>query len=237
MRYLGGKARLSKKIVPILMRLRKPNQVFVEPFLGGCNILPMMANPRIAGDVNKSVALMWKGLAEGTFTPPTHVTPEEHAQAKYLEDCALKGYIGIACSFNGIWFGGYARTAKSTTGQNYQKNGYDSAMKTAPLIKGAEIYPLPYDELPIPSNSLIYCDPPYNGVSGYNGEKFDSELFWDWCREKQSKGHTVVVSEYNAPNDFEVLDEFTSAITTGTNTGSKPKRQEFLWVRKHSDGQ
>jgi len=59
-------------------------------------------------------------------------------------------------------------------------------------------------ELDIPANSLVYCDPPYRGSTGYDGW-FDSRAFWQWCRDKTREGHTVFVSEYKAPPDFECV--------------------------------
>ena len=42
MRYLGGKARMAKDIVSVLNEYRKPNQLFVEPFVGAANIISRM---------------------------------------------------------------------------------------------------------------------------------------------------------------------------------------------------
>lgn len=69
------------------------------------------------------------------------------------------------------------------------------------MLKHVAFYPLSYERLPIPPRSIIYCDPPYNGVTGY-GIEFDSKAFYDWCRVKAADGHAVYVSEYSAPKDF-----------------------------------
>ena len=50
-------------------------------------------------------------------------------------------------------------------------------------------------------NALIYCDPPYQGTSGYKTGAFDHDRFFEWCRQ-QAKKNIVFVSEYNAPDDF-----------------------------------
>lgn len=57
-----------------------------------------------------------------------------------------------------------------------------------------------------PPCSLIYCDPPYVGASGY-GTKFDHLAFWEWCRHKTAEGHRVFVSEASAPDDFTCMWE------------------------------
>lgn len=39
MNYLGGKIRIAKEILPIILADRKEGQYFVEPFCGGCNVI------------------------------------------------------------------------------------------------------------------------------------------------------------------------------------------------------
>jgi site-specific DNA-adenine methylase len=66
---------------------------------------------------------------------------------------------------------------------------------------------LPYDEVKIEPNSVIYCDPPYKGMTGYaagtgKGKRcataFDFARFYDWC-ERQTE--LVLISEYEMPAD------------------------------------
>ena len=60
----------------------------------------------------------------------------------------------------------------------------------------------------VPQNSVIYCDPPYAETTDYKAvDAFDSEKFFTWCREKHKEGHTVFISEYQAPNDFTLVFE------------------------------
>ena len=75
--------------------------------------------------------------------------------------------------------------------------------------------------LEIPDNSIIYCDPPYKNTTAYKTNSFDHDKFWQWVRNKTNDGHTVFVSEYTAPNDFECVwqKEIVSSLTK--NTGSK----------------
>ena len=61
-------------------------------------------------------------------------------------------------------------------------------------------------ELDIPPKSIVYCDIPYYGTKQYATSKgFDYEDFWTWARSIGEQGHTVFVSEYNAPTDFECV--------------------------------
>ena len=51
-----------------------------------------------------------------------------------------------------------------------------------------------------------YCEPFVGGTTKYK-DNFDSDAFWQWCRDKAKEGHTVYVSEYNAPEDFKCIWE------------------------------
>ena len=50
MKYMGSKARFAKEILPITLQGRKPNQYYVEPFVGGCNIMDKVKGNRIGAE-------------------------------------------------------------------------------------------------------------------------------------------------------------------------------------------
>ena len=100
-------------------------------------------------------------------------------------------------------------------------------MKQAPTLAGVKFIAAPFDRLKIPPRSLIYCDPPYAGTTDYK-TKFDHSVFWQWCREKVKEGHTVFVSEYNAPADFVCV--WSKNITKNLHTGPGRKTTEKLFV-------
>ena len=60
--------------------------------------------------------------------------------------------------------------------------------------------------------SNLYCDPPYKGTATYKEWWFDHDKFWDWAREK-TRTHKIFVSEYNAPDDFKTIFEFSQKST------------------------
>ena len=39
MKYMGSKNRIAKHILPIILKDRKENQYYVEPFVGGANMI------------------------------------------------------------------------------------------------------------------------------------------------------------------------------------------------------
>ena len=57
-----------------------------------------------------------------------------------------------------------------------------------------------FAEVEIPSDSVIYCDPPYRGTSSYSKAKhFNHDRFCDWALRQTVP---VFVSEYAMPEDF-----------------------------------
>ena len=86
-----------------------------------------------------------------------------------------------------------------------------------------------YDELEIPSNSIILCDPPYEGTTGYK-DVFDNTKFWNWCRQLSNQGHSVFICEYNTPDDFECVweKELKSSLSAnGKIGGNKLKTKNY----------
>ena len=55
-----------------------------------------------------------------------------------------------------------------------------------------------YRSLKIQAGDVLYCDPPYKGTTGYNGQGFDHEAFYDWAC---SQSVPVYISEYDMPKD------------------------------------
>lgn len=203
MKYMGSKNRIAKHILPIILKGRKPNQYYVEPFVGGANMIDKVEGNRIAGELNKYVCALLSEIAKG-WLPPTHVSEKEWLEVKNNKDrypLHFVGYCGICLSFGSVWFCSYARDKKGN--RNYAEEAYRNLSKQAPKLKEVRFFNCSYESLDIPDSSIIYCDPPYFGTDKYRGfEQINHSNFWDWCRKKVKEGHSVFVSEFNAPNDF-----------------------------------
>ena len=50
MQYMGSKDRIAKHILPIMLAERKPDQWWVEPFVGGANMIDKVEGNRIGND-------------------------------------------------------------------------------------------------------------------------------------------------------------------------------------------
>lgn len=228
---MGSKNRHAKYLLPIILKNRTPNQVYVEPFCGGCNMIDKVGGERIANDVHFYLIEFFKAVQQN-WLPPKQISEElykdiQHNQKKY--NPALVGYVGFNLSYAGKWFGGYARDKAKK--RNYGLEAYKNIINQKPNLLDIKFYNLPYWDLQIPANSLIYCDPPYENTTKYKSS-FNYIDFWNWCRQLTATGHTVFISEYNAPDDFECLWQREVNNTLVQNTGQK-KGIEKLFKLKH----
>ncbi len=224
MQYLGSKASIAKHIIPIVSAHRKPGDIWIEPFVGGCNIIDKVDGQRIGNDFNKELVALWLALQNG-WIPPDTLTKEEYQKIRYNQSSyppELVCFAGLLCSFGGKWFGGYAFNSK---GDNYAARGMRVLLKQKPLIDGITFTNMNYLDMVIPSNAVVYMDPPYANTTNYK-MSFDHKIFWNWVREK-SKTNPVFVSEYNAPDDFECLIEI--PVKTKLDKNSNYPRMERLF--------
>lgn len=226
MKYMGSKRRIAKDILPIILENRMPEQFYVEPFCGGCNMIELVDGNRIANDYNEYIAEMWNALVNRNWQPPTEITEEQYNDIKANKEQypkELVGFTGIAVTFGSTWFGTYARNKRGT---NYAMEGRKNLMKQVERLQGTIFTSSSYCDIALPENSIIYCDPPYEGVAGYK-DKFNHTAFWQWCREKTKEGHSVFISEYNAPNDFECI--WQAELKTNMNAKYETKPAEKLF--------
>lgn len=207
---MGSKNRIAKHILPIMLKDRKEGQYWVEPFVGGANMIDKVTGNRIGADFNPYLIEALKLIRDNPKSIPEVITESEYKAAQSEKPLTgIVGFIGFAMSFGGKWFGGYRRDKAGTQGcienmKTQTRRSRDNAIKQSVLIKGVELIHSSYAELEIPHNSIIYCDPPYEGTTGYK-DKFNHAEFWQWCRDKSKEGHTVFISEYKAPDDFECV--------------------------------
>lgn len=228
MQYMGSKAKLAKQILPIILQDRKPNQWYVEPFVGGANLIIEVEGKRIGSDVHEYLMALHKALQVG-WKPPVEISEKLYyhiRENKHLYDDYLVGFVGFLCAFGSKWFSSYATNQR---GDNFSERGSRLMIEQAKKYEGIVFKNVPYDELIIPPNSLIYCDPPYEGTAKYSTGNFDHTKFWQWCRDKSDEGHTVYISEYNAPDDFILCLEI-NHFTTLNNKNNKSKRTEKLFT-------
>jgi DNA adenine methylase len=231
MKYMGSKNRIAKEILPIMLKERG-ERTWVEPFVGGANVIDKVQGNRIGNDNQEYVIALYKALQNG-YVPPKEVNSDfffevENNKDKYPKE--LVGYLGTQLTFGCEWWGSFRRD--NTGKRNYGVEAYNNVMKQQPNLIGIEFVCGDYRDLEIPTNSLIYCDPPYRGVRKYVGNvKFDSDVFWEVCRNWSKQGHIVFVSEYEAPSDFECVwsKEISASANNSIKTGQGLKAVEKLF--------
>ena len=102
-----------------------------------------------------------------------------------------------------------------------------------PLSDVIEFYSTDYKAVPIPDNSVIYCDIPYANTGTYQRHKntdFDYERFYDWA---YSQTQPIFISEYWMPEDmFVCIAEIKRKETFSSSNNSK-KVTERVFVPIH----
>jgi DNA adenine methylase len=209
MRYLGGKSRLAKHIIPFFGNLE--DKVYVEPFCGGCGLIAhVKAKRRIANDVHPNLIALLQAVSDG-WEPPAELSlelwRELRTQAKEGVVSPLVGFAGFPCSYGGRWFEGYARTRRGDNSSGVAAVARAALLREAPRLAGIEFHCGHYADLDIPVGSVVYCDPPYKNTKGYSGtQPFNHNELYRWCYQlKDLKGCEVFLSEQEAPLTFNQL--------------------------------
>ena len=217
MKYMGSKSRIKKHIVPIIQELIDKNEIktYIEPFVGGANVIDsIVCENRIGGDLHDKLIALFEHVQSGGELPlevPKQLYDDVRLNkntCKY-EDWFV-GAVGFLASYNGRYFdGGYAKTIVSKTGAT--RNYYDEAKRNleqqSPKLQDINFINCDYKSFSDVQGCLIYCDIPYKDTKQFSVSKnFNHDEFWDWVRD-MSENNIVIVSELNAPDDFECIWE------------------------------
>ena len=240
---MGSKNKIAKHIVPIIQKYIDDNNIktYIEPFCGGCNIIDKIkCDNKYASDINKYLIELLKHIQQ-ELPLPNEVPKELYSSVRNSFNIQNKKYndwyigaIGFLASYDGRFFdGGYARSGyeKTKNGQRY-RDYYQEAkrniLEQAQNLKNIKFESKDYTDLHNISASLIYCDPPYQNTKQYGVSKnFDYEEFWQWVRNI-SKNNIVLISEQNAPNDFDCIWE--QIVTRSIKANDKSKAIEKLFT-------
>ena len=242
MKYMGSKSRIAKDIVPIIQKYIDDNGIisYIEPFCGGANIIDKIrCKNRIASDINPYLIALLQRVQNKDWLYD-EVSKELYDKVRssfksrdYLYDDWEYGNIGFLASYNGRFFdGGYARPGyeKLKNGDQRYRDYYREAKDNilSQNLKGIIFKNTDYRNLDV-SNSLIYCDPPYANTKQFaNSLQFDYDEFWDYIR-KWSENNIVLISELNAPDDFECIWE--KSVSRSIKSTDKTRSTEKLFIK------
>lgn len=82
-------------------------------------------------------------------------------------------------------------------------------------------------------NAFIYCDPPYENITGYQKNNVDYDQFWDWFRNSP---YPVYASSYSAPEDIDIINQAKKMVLFSTQERRKKSNENiyFNGAGKHS---
>ena len=214
---MGSKSKIVDGILPIIQQRIKDYNIktYIEPFCGGCNVIDkVICDKKIASD-NQSFLIALLENAEKVKELPDEISREHYS---WVRDCFNKGLhtfedwyigaIGFLASYNGRFFdGGYSGIVRTKIGtyRNYYKEAKVNLIEQIPRLKGIIFENIDYKYYSDFKDCLFYLDPPYKGKKQYGSSKgFDHDEFWSWCRHMSNK-NIVLISENEAPDDFECI--------------------------------
>jgi len=202
MKYMGSKRRIIKYIKPYFEPfLYLPK--YIEPFVGGCNAIAQIDHPNRYGyDIHSELIHMWKSLQQG-WIPPDHVSEELYDQCQCNLphiSIELRAYVGFALSIGGSYFSSYAKD--NTESRCYPSEAKALVQKTLCNMSDVTLNHSSYSNVDI-SNSLVYCDPPYQNTTGYTNS-FNSNEFFQWCRDNKNIS-SILISESTVPPGFKCI--------------------------------
>jgi DNA adenine methylase len=210
------------------------NLTYVEPFVGGGNTLERVVKTRkfirvIANDIHPDLMRMWFALSREGWIPPAYVDKKEHERLKNSGvSSALRGYVGFCCSYRGAFFAGH-QDKMWGEGKGGQRIERQNIIRTAQVFRDVEFQNTDYAELCIPPGSIVYCDPPYLGTTGYSSGEFDHKRFWNTMDKWVDGGAIVLVSEYDGP--WLIHDEI-ETYSSLAHTSLNDRRIERLFIRR-----
>lgn len=240
---MGGKWKTSDDLIAIMSNHRiSHRQPWVEPFLGGANVAWKAPGRKILGEYNRFLLAMWEAAANHGWSPELADINESNfnrlcalwraGQVPKSEE-AFTGLMGCM-GFGGVFFSGYSRNDPSAY-TAHDRAALNALNRQASRLAGSEFHACSYESLPLPDEPcLIYCDPPYLTTTGYPGNdgkanRFDSDAFWVWAGNQSQTGHTVFVSENQAPSGWTPVWE--GKVGGGLSNGGGIVR-DSLWINE-----
>lgn len=200
MRYLGGKKLIANDIADIV----SPHIVdtYHEPFCGGLWVSVAIAKrckpstTLFLSDVHTDLIMLYQALHNDDIELPEYVTEDEYREFRHKKPSALRGFVGFGSSFGGKWFAGYARGEN----RNFTKETKNRLTKHFSLLRqfNVQFSCKSFSDI-APSNSTVYCDPPYKDTTSYTKvDRFNHEQYYSKLNEL-TKDNTVFCSEYSMP--------------------------------------
>ena len=208
-RYMGGKGKIGKYIANRILEIEDELQfeadMYFEPMIGMAGVMRHMGErKKMACDRSSDIIHLWRDVQCG-WSPPNFLTKDEFIFQKTQPSSALRCFAAHGCSYGGMCFNTYIGNYNGGKGDIDRSSR--SITRVGKLISDVQfVNSMSYTDHS-PTNSTIYCDPPYitacKGVLNMdNFNSFDHTQFWSTMRKWVNDGNLVIVSEFTAPEDF-----------------------------------
>ena len=96
-------------------------------------------------------------------------------------------------------------------------------------LQSLQIYGTSYENVPIPPNSLIYCDIPYADTNCGKYDGFKHDLFYEWALQQDN----IFISEYSMPSNFIEIAN-TEKVILSSADGNSQKATERLYTNRRT---
>lgn len=244
MRYVGSKNKLSKDLAPVIQSyITSETKGYLEPFVGGANMIDKIeCKKKIGCDIHKQLVELLNYARSNSHKLPDRILEDEYKKVKdnkeQFEDWYV-GLVGFCASFGAKYFGGYARDGKGDNSGKWSAGAIKNLKKQCENLKDTKFIHMAFQDIPKDKiqGYVIYCDPPYRGTTKYKTETFPYDEFYQWVKD-MSVHNTVLVSEYNMPDEFECIwqKEHKTLLDSNKSSGdSKNVRVEKLYTYRNLD--
>lgn len=208
--YQGSKTKYAKEIIPILQKYIDDNNIicFIDGMCGGCNIIDKIhCDIKIAQDINPYLMDLYEQAVHKDLEFPVTITREDWDSCKNHPEENPLWKVALVAFFTSYSARGFSGGFAMNGSRDFYSERLNNFKKQIPNLKDVIFRQGDVYNLGGIQNSLIYLDPPYKNTKKYDVSKnFDYEKFWNKVREL-SKDNIVIVSEQEAPDDFEIIWE------------------------------
>lgn len=219
--YMGSKNKLSKYLKPIIESYLKQGWSYVEPFVGGANMIDKIEwDHKLGYDINKPLIQLLKyGAYKAALCDKKGIEfklPDDEINkevfVKYRQDfkngkaTPKIGFVGLMCQL-----GKFYRSYEQDEEKRSQLKKNIEKQFSKPLFYNTHFEYSDYRDLNL-KNAVIYCDPPYSNANYYTvnnkTNKFNYDDFLKKCEQWYNEGNIVLLSGNYVPNsNWRVLFE------------------------------